>query len=64
MQEGLTISSRNAMHMKYTYISKDGQSLKSNTSLLNHIFRVGKVVRRLTLATVSRNDAINIAEYF
>ena len=52
------------MHMKYTYISKDGQSLKSNTSLLNHIFRVGKVVRRLTLATVSRNDAINIAEYF
>jgi hypothetical protein len=58
VQEGLTISSRNAMNMKYAL--NDGQGLKSNTSLPNHIFRVGKVVRRLILATVSRNDAVSI----
>jgi len=50
------------MHMKYA--SNDEEGLKSNTSLRNHIFRVGKVVRRLILATVSRNDAISIAEIF
>lgn len=64
MQEGLSISSRNAMHLKYS--SDEGQGLKSNTGLLNHIFRLGKLVRRLMciLARVSRNDAVSIAEFF
>ena len=50
------------MHMKHA--SSDEQGLKSNTSLPNHIFIVGKVVRLLVLATVSRDDAVSIAEFF
>ena len=54
------MSSRNAMHTKYA--SNDVEGLKSNTSLPNHIFKVGKVFK--VLATVSRNDALSIAEFF
>lgn len=62
MQEGLTVRSRNVMHMNYA--SNDGLGLKSNTGLLNHIFGAGKVLRRLILVTVSRNYAVSIAVFF
>ena len=50
--------------MEMKYASNDKEGLKSNTSLPNHISRVGKVVRRFILATVSRNDALSITDFF